>query len=209
MADPSIPPMRPIITRAASRGNTRKGCRVALPLPDKAYLLECFDADLEAGRLIWRVRPKYHFSSERGWRVSDGKCSGQEAGWARLHPKTGKWRWFIRLNGKEVPRSRIIFFLVSGLQPPEVDHRDGNTLNDRADNLRASDRLTNAANLRLRRGKKSGLPKGVTPHKGGFAAQICARGVHYYIGRYVTVEEAHAAYCEAAKLHFGEFWCAG
>ena len=41
-------------------------------------LRETFDADLEAGRLVWRERPADHFLIER-----DALFSEQEGGWQR------------------------------------------------------------------------------------------------------------------------------
>lgn len=47
--------------------------------------------------------------------------------------------------------------------------------------------------------KPTGLPKGVTFHRGRFMAQINIGGRNKYIGRYETADEAHKAYL--VKLH--------
>jgi hypothetical protein len=183
--------------------------KAALLLPDKIYLLECFDVDLEAGRLTWRPRPLHHFSSERYQRCADTQCSGREAGWPRFHPRAARWRWFVRLHGKDCARHRIIFFLAFGLQPPEIDHRDGDSLNDRVSNLRAADRFTNGTNRRNQLGKISGAPKGVTPVGKRWVAQIMTHGIHYHIGTYDSADAAHQAYCQKAKELHGAFWSPG
>jgi len=56
----------------------------------------------------------------------------------------------------------------------------------------------------------SGL-KGVSldKRKGRYYARISIDGVPTRIGTYSTAEAAHAAYCEAARVHYGDFWSAG
>ncbi|TPL66647.1 hypothetical protein FJ949_09790 [Mesorhizobium sp. B2-4-1] len=44
----------------------------------------------------------------------------------------------------------------------------------------------------------------VTP-KGRYVARIKARSKHIHLGVFDTPEQAHAAYCQAANTHFGEF----
>jgi hypothetical protein len=53
------------------------------------------------------------------------------------------------------------------------------------------------------------LPKGVKVSRSGrFSARLGPGGV-IHIGTFYSAEEAHAAYCEAARKHFGEFWHPG
>ena len=59
---------------------------------------------------------------------------------------------------------------------------------------------------RKERNNTSGY-KGVSFHKdtGMYRARIMVRGVSIHLGAFRRPELAHAAYCEAAKKHFGEF----
>ena len=45
--------------------------------------------------------------------------------------------------------------------------------------------------------------------KGKWIAEVVHMGEYYYLGRHLTPELAHAAYCEKAKELFGEFFNAG
>jgi AP2 domain/HNH endonuclease len=93
----------------------------------------------------------------------------------------------------------------------QIDHRNGNGLDNRRANLRLCDGRQNAMNRRQRSDNTSGF-KGVhleAPHgyhKGGkWVAQIQAQGRRIKLGRFNTAEEAARAYDAAARKHFGEF----
>lgn len=101
---------------------------------------------------------------------------------------------------------RIIWKLVTGAEPPRViDHKDTDRTNNRFKNLREADDHLNGGNQRPHSDAASPL-KGVFRHSSGsWTSQICVRRKRYHLGYFNTPEEAHAAYCAAAKKHFGEF----
>lgn len=89
----------------------------------------------------------------------------------------------------------------------EVDHRDGNGLNNRrSSNLRAATTSQNRWNARTPRDNTSGA-KGVTWHalRQKWMAQIQAHGRHHYLGLFATQEAAAAAYARASAEIHGEF----
>jgi hypothetical protein len=87
-----------------------------------------------------------------------------------------------------------------------VDHVNGNSLDNRRSNLRLVTTQQNAFNRRLCADNKVGF-KGVALVKGGkYQATLKVNDKAIYLGRFATPELAHAAYCSAAKEHFGEFW---
>lgn len=88
----------------------------------------------------------------------------------------------------------------------EVDHINGNPLDNRRANLRVCTHAENTRNQIPRKGNASGL-KGVYWHKetGKWRALIKAGGRSVSLGLFKTKEQAHQAYCEAAKKYFGEF----
>lgn len=86
----------------------------------------------------------------------------------------------------------------------EVDHINGNTLDNRKENLRLVTSQQNKFN-QIKKGSKSGLPKGVCKHGKNFKASITFNYTTYSLGTFLSPEEAEAAYLKAAEKFFGEF----
>ncbi len=86
-----------------------------------------------------------------------------------------------------------------------TNHINNNGLDNRRDNLRIATSSEINMNKRINIASKSGL-KGVEKRRSGkYQARIRVHNKSKYLGTFNTPEEAHAAYCEAAKEHFGEF----
>lgn len=113
-------------------------------------------------------------------------------------------------NNKRVQRPylhRVIMARVLGrplLRSEEVDHEDGNGLNNKRDNLRIATRMQNSANKGAQHNNKLGV-KGVSERRGGYVAVISVNKKRIHLGDYKTIEEAKQAYDEAAKKYFGDF----
>lgn len=89
--------------------------------------------------------------------------------------------------------------------PMEVDHRDGNPLNNQKHNLRICTHPQNGCNLRLSRINRTGF-KGVTlTPEGNYSSRIKVRGEMITIGRFPTAELAALAYNAASLKYHGEF----
>lgn len=90
----------------------------------------------------------------------------------------------------------------------DVDHIDGDTRNNRRDNLRISEHRNNMKNLKLKANNTTGY-KGVSFDKshGKYYAQIGSDGVHHFLGYYNNPEEAARAYDKAARFYHGEYAC--
>lgn len=88
----------------------------------------------------------------------------------------------------------------------EIDHIDGDRLNNRKANLRLVTSHQNKMNSRLRSDNSSGF-KGVTwsKDKRRWQAQIMKHGKNHVLGRFKTPEEAAEAYKDAALEMFGEY----
>lgn len=87
-----------------------------------------------------------------------------------------------------------------------IDHADRNGLNNRRSNLRVCTPSENQRNKGPHKNNKLGL-KGVFYHKRekAFVAAIRINGKYKQLGLFKNPEDAYHAYCEAAKIHHGEF----
>jgi hypothetical protein len=88
----------------------------------------------------------------------------------------------------------------------QIDHKNGDTLDNRRSELRFATNHQNAMNSKLRKNNKSGF-KGVSysASENRWIANICLHGKCKYLGGFDTREEAHAAYMRAAIEAAGEF----
>lgn len=184
--------------------------------PSPEFLRQAFR--YEDGKLFWRERPLGHFRDLHTMQAWNGRWSGKEAGYANeaLHFGT---RWMIGITrpGEKwilTYRSIIVWYLFNDEvlgEDMEIDHKDRDKLNDRIENLRASERKHGTYNTSIRKNKKSELPKGVSicSRTGKYKSQIQIDGFHPYLGSFDTVEEAQKAYLDAAEKYFGEFATSG
>lgn len=115
-------------------------------------------------------------------------------GYLRLHPA----------RGKMVSVHRLIFFMFHGWFPEIVDHRDGNRLNNRIENLRAATPCENMRNVKLSTRNKSGV-KGVRPAGDKWIAMIRVNRRLKHLGTFPDKFEAICARKSAERIHYGEF----
>lgn len=116
--------------------------------------------------------------------------------------------WYAYRNSGVGGRQRNIFMhrMIIGANPEDhVDHIDGNSLNNRRDNLRLCTQQQNMWN-RATPQMGQATPKGVRKNEGwGYSAAITKDGQAYHLGKFATPEEASAAYYGAARVLFGDF----
>lgn len=126
------------------------------------------------------------------------------------YPLIVSLRWCLASNGYAVHYHwhdgwvENIFMHRYLMQPPpgmEVDHIDGNRLNNVRSNLRFATHGQNQANRRRMKHNRSGY-KGVSFNQGKYEARIQSEGRVVYLGRYETALEAARVYDAAAiQLH--------
>jgi hypothetical protein len=127
----------------------------------------------------------------------------------------GAWRahkpkhvWYAQKSiGPRIGRQNLEMhrFIMDAPAEFDVDHRNGDGLNNQRYNLRLSTRSQNLAN-RIRCKSQTGY-RGVQPeHKSDhFIAQITVDRRRIRIGNFATATDAARAYNEAALKYYGEF----
>lgn len=91
--------------------------------------------------------------------------------------------------------------LVSG---EHVDHINRDSLDNRRENLRLANSQQNHFNMKRFSNNRSGF-KGVRKDGKRWSARIKVNYQDIRLGVFDTPEQAHQAYCEAAKKYAGEF----
>jgi len=101
----------------------------------------------------------------------------------------------------------LIWLMVHGKWPDNsLDHKNGNGLDNRLDNLRPATMAQNNMNKARSSANTSGF-KGVIWNKqrGKWMARIKLNGRMKYLGLFDNPALAHIVYQQAAQEHFGEF----
>jgi hypothetical protein len=113
----------------------------------------------------------------------------------------------IRVDGKQYMAHRLAWLMFYGVWPAsEIDHINGKKDDNRISNLRVVSRAENEWNKPRKTCTASGY-RGVTwdQQYQKWRAQIEVNGRKFYVGRFVTPEEAFAAYIAKASALRGEF----
>jgi hypothetical protein len=154
-------------------------------------LLENFRYDETTGNLYWKV--KRCFKTDLSKPISS-------------KGKNGYIQVFTTLSGEKKNHSihRLIWMMVYGVNPTNIDHIDGNKLNNRISNLREVTHQQNMMN-RKKRVDSNNAYKGIYKVKNTWVAEIWFMNKRHYLGSFKTDHEAGLAYQEAAKKFYGNF----
>ncbi len=100
---------------------------------------------------------------------------------------------------------RLAYLLMTGKWPKgKLDHKDGNRLNNKWDNIRLATDQQNCSNASLRKDNKSGY-KGVSRNGSKWRARIRIRRKEIFLGNFSTPEMAAQTYNKAAIKYFGDY----
>ena len=150
-------------------------------------LHELLSYDPTTGRLFWKKT-----NSNRAQAGSVAGCRCKRNGYT-----------LVRVNNLLMSSHRIVWKMVYGETPDEVDHIDGNRSNNRLENLRVVTRSGNNQNRGVQFNNTSGVT-GVCFDKsrGKWSAKIQINGKAKHLGRFPTIDDAAAAYADAKeKMH--------
>lgn len=172
-------------------------------LPAQEQLQRWFTYNPETGELRWSSRPdEAEFSSAGQCRRWNRLYAGTEAG----HTSASMGYRITHIPGekRQVLAHRIIWKMMTGKDPNQIDHINLDRTDNRWVNLREASIAQNCQNGPSRRdgGLKGAYRVSNSPL---WQAVIYAHGKRCYLGCYATEQEAHAAYCRAAAELHGEF----
>lgn len=161
--------------------------------PDPALLREYFSYSPETGELRWK-------KAKRSINVGDiAGCLSSIPG--------GGHRRIVGFNYQLFHDYRIVWAIVTGKWPTQqIDHINGDPLDNRWCNLREATQSENNWNIRRASNNTSGY-KGVSWHSGTkkWTAAIMRNRKSHWLGSFETKGEARQAYIQASKKLHGEF----
>ena len=163
--------------------------------PPLDYLRKRLSVDLASGIVTWIDATPHHT-----------RLNGTTAGSLRKQSHGKKSYVHIKVDGQALKRAHIVFLFGTGRWPhPQIDHINGDSSDDRLDNLREVTPTQNAWNHKTR-AKRSDTPMGVRRLRSGrFHARISLNKRQYHFGPFDTVAEAHAVYTQKRKEFFGDY----
>lgn len=157
---------------------------------DVDFLRRALSLDAASGALTWKAI---------GNPQRDAKFAGKLAGGVNAQGYRT-----IGLLGTRLLAHRVVFALTHNRWPEgQIDHINGDTLDNRPVNLREVSREENQKNCRLRADNKSGVP-GVTldPFTQKWRVRVNIAKKARTVGRFSTKEEA-IAFAEERRKEFG------
>lgn len=178
------------------RSNSPKRLKAGIDgILDHQEVRRILNYDRATGEFRWRARP----DRDHSWNM---QRVGEVAG-----AKSGPGYIYLNIRNKLWLGHRLAWLWMTGEMPSgQIDHVNGNRLDNRWANLRLATQKQNSANQGIRTNNISGV-KGVSweARTKKWRAQIMVDGRAKYIGSYHTIEEAAAARRTAELELHGDF----
>lgn len=164
------------------------------PLPDQATLKRLLNYDAETGVLTWRARTPDLFEGNR----SDQACRLWNFRFAGKPAFSRDERGYLKgtLIGHRVSAHRVAFKMAHGVEPDEIDHKNGKKDDNRICNLRSVSHTENQRNMRHRKTNRPGIAFHIRRKK--WVAYISDGYKRLHLGVFDSEEAAWQARCGAA-----------
>ncbi|MCW2477733.1 HNH endonuclease [Candidatus Symbiopectobacterium sp. NZEC135] len=156
----------------------------------RADLMSVLHYNDETGVFTWKKHRKNH--------MNEGDIAGTKNSNGYIN---------IGFRGKVIRAHRLAWMFVYGSWPTKsIDHKNGNTSDNRIINLRECSHRENMMNMGDHKNNTSGF-KGVSLRGDGkkWRACISLNGKQVTLGSYRKASQASAAYKLAEYLYFGQF----
>jgi hypothetical protein len=112
----------------------------------------------------------------------------------------------VQFMGKRYSAHRVAWYLMTGEWPKlDIDHINGEILDNRWSNLREATKLQNQHNKKMSKSNRSGYKGVYLTKRHKYRSRIRVNKKELFLGYYDTPEEAHDAYVTAAIKYFKEF----
>lgn len=161
-------------------------------LPSRSRLRELLTYDEETGKLYWKPRPDARSSWNTRYAGKEAFTAMHNAGY-----KVGS------IDDKMYLAHRVIWKMVTGEDPDDIDHIDGDRTQNQISNLRSVTRAENLRNKKLEPSNTSGV-MGVSwePALEKWGAYINVDNKRHRLGYYKEFDEAVMAR-QASEIEFG------
>lgn len=153
------------------------------------------------GKVCWKKRPRGHFNTMAGCNGFNARYKGKEIGTITTHPRTGKQYRTIRFCGKAYSVHALVWLIHNGAwHSNTIDHINGNSLDNRIENIREVTQAENLKNKAMYKNNNSGVT-GVwlNKKKALWNAYITSNGKRHHIGNFKAFEDAVSARKKAEK----------
>lgn len=173
------------------------------PLPCPTVLRQLLRYEPETGKLFWRDRGERLFPNKRHYLTWKTRYCGKEA----LCNISSAGYYRGNVFNRNILAHRAAWAVHYGEHPKaDIDHINGNPLDNRLTNLRHATRSENMANSRPARGKSSKyLGVSFEKSRGKWAAELTRHYKKHRLGRFDSEVEAAKAYDDAAKHLHGDY----
>jgi hypothetical protein len=173
--------------------------------PSPSVLRQLIDYDPETGALVWRVRDVSFFTDgERSALGAMNAWNARHAGKPALKAKMSSGYFMGRIFGRKYLAHRVSWAIYSGEWPErQIDHINGNRLDNRIANLRCATNQENSKNRAIGINNTSGTI-GVywSINRSNWFAEIYTNGNKKRIGYFKSKDEAIQARAKA-NLEYG------
>lgn len=176
----------------------REAVMATKPLPSQNVLNKLLRYDAETGKLYWRPRPEADFHGARYPKQCASMWARSYAEREALSYKTPRGYLTGTIHRRPYLAHRVIWVLVHGVEPDQIDHINGDRADNRLCNLRDVGPVQNRRNMKLSANNRSGA-HGVNFRRGAWECKIGVGNRNKYLGRYGTFDEAVAVRRAAEK----------